>query len=394
MSNTLMNTYGLRKTMLTKGEGAYLWDSEGRRYLDALSGIAVCGLGHSHPTVTQAITEQASTLLHCSNLFLIEPQVTLGNKLIALSGMENIFFSNSGAEANEAAIKIARKFGNDKGITDPHIITFDGSFHGRTMATLSATGNEKVKTGFTPLVSGFKHAPYNDIAAIEQFACANTVAIMVEPIQGEGGVNVPDAGYLAALRALCDKNDWLLIVDEIQTGNGRTGKYFAYQYADIIPDVVTTAKGLGNGLPIGACLAAKKAANVLQPGNHGSTFGGNPLSCNGALAVVNTLVDGGIMQSGAEMGEYMIRAFKDALKHTSNVKDIRGKGMMIGIELHHPCPDFVEQAKQQGVILNVTAGNTIRMLPPLIYTKEQADSLVHTVTQLIFQTSEQPEPAL
>lgn len=381
--SALMNTYGERKTTLTKGDGPYLWDSEGRRYLDALSGIAVCGLGYNYPSVTQAISEQAKTLIHCSNLFLIEPQQELGKLLVQASGMDKVFFSNSGAEANEAAIKLARKYAQDKGITAPHIITCDKSFHGRTMATLSATGNPKVKAGFFPMVEGFSHVPYNDIEAIKQAATENTIAIMVEPIQGEGGVNVPADDYLTNLRALCDENGWLLILDEIQTGNGRTGAYFAYQHTNIHPDVVTTAKGLGNGVPIGACLAKGKAAEVFQPGNHGSTFGGNPLACSAAVATFKALVNDGIMKSGASTGNSMIAKFKERFANNPKVVEVKGQGMMMGIQLSQDCPTLVERAKEKNLLLNVTAGNTIRLLPPLILTEEQAQAVVDTVVQLV-----------
>ncbi|WP_018015848.1 acetylornithine transaminase [Teredinibacter turnerae] len=383
--SALMNTYGERTTTLVKGDGAYLWDSEGNRYLDALSGIAVCGLGYNHPAVTRAIAEQAEKLIHCSNLYLIEPQQALGQMLVDTSGMEKVFFSNSGAEANEAALKIARKFGQQKGISHPHVITADRSFHGRTMATLSATGNTKVKQGFEPLVEGFSHVPYNDVDAIKAAATSSTVAIMVEPVQGEGGVNVPAPDYLNALRELCDSNDWLLILDEIQTGNGRTGRFFAYQHNNILPDVVTTAKGLGNGVPIGACLARGKAAEILQPGNHGSTFGGNPLVCNAGLAATKTLLEQDLMTRAAALGEMMLTQFRETLSDVACVVDIRGKGLMIGIELDQPCGDLVAQAKQKGVLINVTAGNTIRLLPPLIISDEQARTIVDTVVDLIKQ---------
>lgn len=380
---TLMNTYGTRTTTLVKGEGPYVWDADGKRYLDALSGIAVCGLGYSHPAVTQAINEQATKLLHVSNLYLIEPQIALAKLLTGIAKMDNIFFSNSGAEANEAAIKIARKFGQDKGISEPHIITIENSFHGRTMATLSATGNPKVKVGFAPLVSGFSHVAYDSIEAIKQAATGNTVAVMVEPVQGEGGVRVPSSDYLMKLRELCDDNDWLLILDEIQTGNGRTGKYFAFQHSGIMPDVVTTAKGLGNGVPIGACLARGKAAGVLQPGNHGSTFGGNPLACNAALAVVKTIQEQRLCDRATNLGTSMVEAFKAELGNDDRVADIRGFGLMLGIELNVDCSDLVEKAKAEGLLINVTAGNTIRLLPPLIITDEQAEDIVRLVVNLI-----------
>lgn len=382
-TSAIMNTYGERNTTLIKGEGAYLWDSEGNRYLDALSGIAVCGLGYNHPAVTKAICEQAEKLIHCSNLYLIEPQQALGKLLVELSGMDKVFFSNSGAEANEAAIKIARKYGQQKSIAEPHVITADKSFHGRTMATLSATGNQKVKAGFEPLVSGFTHVTYNSIDAIEAAATANTVAIMVEPIQGEGGVNVPKANYLNQLRALCDANDWLLILDEIQTGNGRTGKFFAYQHNQILPDVVTTAKGLGNGVPIGACLARGRAADILQPGNHGSTFGGNPLVCNAGLAATRTLVNEGLIERAGTLGDSMMHALKEQLANNIKVNQVRGKGLMLGIELAEDCGELVAAAKAKGLLLNVTAGDTLRLLPPLIISDEQAQFIVQTVVELI-----------
>ena len=380
---SLMNTYGDRTTKLVKGEGPYVWDVDGTRYLDGLSGIAVCGLGHCHPAVTAAVTQQVQTLVHVSNLYLVDPQIELAKRLVEISGMDCVFFSNSGAEANEAAIKIARKYGNDKGITAPHIITAESSFHGRTMATLTATGNDKVKAGFTPLVEGFSHVPFNNIAAIEAAATANTVAVMIEPIQGEGGVHVPDSDYLNNLRTLCDNKGWLLILDEIQTGNGRTGSFFAYQQAGIKPDVVTTAKGLANGLPLGACLAKGPAATVLQPGNHGSTFGGNPIACAAGLATVNTIIEDNLCNRAAELGDYFLAQFKQALNQNVHVKDIRGKGLMLGIELDQPCAELVASANKRQLLMNVTAGNTIRLLPPLTLTETQADDIIAIVVDLI-----------
>ncbi len=384
-TQALMNTYGERAITLVKGEGMHLWDDQGRRYLDALSGIAVCALGHCHPAFTKAITEQAQTLVHVSNLYNIQPQQKLAEQLCQASGMEKVFFSNSGAEANEAAIKIARKYGNDKGIDNPTIITMGGSFHGRTMATLSATGNPKVHQGFQPLVSGFVQAPYDDVDAIKQLAEQhnNIVAILVEPVQGEGGVHVPSSDYLNQLRDFCDQYDWLLMLDEIQTGNGRTGKYFAFQHNGIKPDVVTTAKGLGNGLPIGACLAQGKAADVLQPGNHGSTFGGNPLACHGASAVVETLLNDKLIDNAAIQGQYLQDQFAKTLAGNDKVADIRGLGLMTGIELTQDCPELVAKAFEDGLLINVTAGNTIRLLPPLILSQSDADIIVEKVSALI-----------
>ncbi len=394
--SSVMKTYGELTTQIMKGEGPYVWDADGRRYLDALTGIAVCGLGHCPTQVTSAITKQANTLMHCSNLYNSEPQQLLGDALTQVSGMEKVFFSNSGAEANEAAIKIARKFGNDQGISQPEIIAAEKSFHGRTMATLTATGNDKVKTGFTPVLSGFQHVPFNNIEAIKQAANSNTVAIMVEPIQGEGGINVPSDGYLKELRALCDENNWLLILDEIQTGNGRTGKFFAYQHEGILPDVCTTAKGLGNGVPIGACLAAKKATNVLQAGNHGSTFGGNPVACAAALAVLKTLHDDDLIARAGELGNMMLSSLNEQLGsidgegRANGVVDIRGKGLMIGIELDRPCAEIVELAKAKSLLLNVTAGNTVRLLPPFILTDEQARTIVNTVSEIVLDFLKTP----
>ena len=383
MANALMNTYGERSTTLVKGEGIYVWDNHGNRYIDAISGIAVCGLGHCHPAVSRALCEQAETLVHCSNLYNIEHQQTLGETLQKISGMDKVFFSNSGAEANEAALKIARKFGQDRGISSPEVITAEKSFHGRTMATLSATGNAKVKAGFSPLLSGFQHADFNDIESIKKHSSSNTVAIMVEPVQGEGGIHVANDHFLKELRELCDQNNWLLILDEIQTGNGRTGRYFAFQHEDILPDVVTTAKGLGNGVPIGACLAQGEAAAVLQPGNHGSTFGGNPLATRAALAVVNELTNSDLIANAEKMGTLMLTSFQQRLEGNTRVNTIRGKGLMLGIELNNDCGDLVEKGKQLGILINVTAGNTIRLLPPLIIDREQALDIVDKVVELI-----------
>ncbi len=382
-----MNTYGSRSTTLVKGDGAYLWDDCGKRYLDGLSGIAVCGLGHNHPQVTQAIQQQAEILLHTSNLYQIESQIALGEKLAVLANMDKVFFGNSGAEANEAAIKIARKYGCDRGVDKPIVITTNNSFHGRTLATLSATGNPKIKTGFAPLLNDFIHVPYNNMDAIIAAANDQVVAIMVEPIQGEGGIQIPDDDYLGKLRSLCDQHHWLLMLDEIQTGNGRTGKYFCYQHSDILPDVVTTAKGLGNGVPIGACLARRHAAEVFAPGNHGSTFGGNPLACSAALATVNTISAAGFLTRVTKLGHWMLATFKEKLAECPHVHDIRGRGLIIGIELNQPCSSLVESAKQQGLLINVTAGNTLRLLPPLILNDEQAETLVDIVVEIVLNFS-------
>lgn len=382
--STLMNTYGERTLTLVKGEGSRVWDDAGNSYIDGISGIAVCGLGHSHPAVTRAITEQAGTLLHVSNLYNIPPQRELADKLCQASGMDQLFFSNSGAEANEAAIKIARKYGNDQGIDNPTVVVMNNAFHGRTMATLSATGNHKVQEGFAPLLPGFVRAPFNDVAAIEVLAAKhkNIVAILAEPVQGEGGVKVPADDYLNKLRELCDRHEWLLMLDEIQTGNGRTGQYFAYQHNGIKPDVVTTAKGLGNGVPIGACLTHGKASGVFGPGNHGSTFGGNPLACHTACAVVDAL-DSDLLGKVAERGEQIYATLRQSIGELEQVVEIRGHGLMIGIELAEPCPELVAKARELGLLINVTAGNTIRLLPTFVMTDEETDELVNGIITLV-----------
>lgn len=384
-SNALMNTYGQRALTLAKGEGAYVWDDQGKKYLDALAGIAVCGLGHAHPAVTAAVADQAQTLVHCSNLYNIPAQEALADKLSALSGMSNMFFSNSGAEANEAAIKITRLHGHAKGVELPTIIVTDQAFHGRTLATLTATGNRKVHAGFEPLVRGFSRAPFNDIDALQAIGenNPNIVAVLVEPIQGEGGVNIPSPDYLQQLRALCDAKGWLLMLDEIQTANGRTGTFFHYQQHNILPDVVTIAKGLGNGVPIGACLTHGPAAQLMQPGNHGSTFGGNPIACAAALATVETIENENLAQRASELGAHLLQTFSTELAGCDKVKDIRGSGLMIGIELSEPCAGLVAQAADKGLLINVTAGSVIRLLPPLIFSDEQAEQLVDILVPLI-----------
>ena len=381
----VMPTYKRLPVSFTRGEGAYLWDSQGNRYLDALSGIAVCGLGHAHPSVTEAISAQAKRLIHTSNLYGIPVQEALSDALVELSGMDVVFFCNSGAEANEAAIKIARVFGHRKGIELPEIIVANGSFHGRTLATLSATGNPKVHAGFEPLVHGFVRVPYDDLAAVESAGKdhAGIVAVLVEPILGEGGVVVPDPDYLRGLRDLCDRFDWLLILDEVQTGMGRTGAWFAYQHAGILPDVMTLAKALGNGVPIGACLARSAAAEALGPGSHGSTFGGNPLACAAAQAVIDSVREQGLVGRAAQAGNRLVAGLTRELQGQNCVADIRGRGLMIGIELTRPCGDLVELALQRGLLINVTAERTVRLLPPLIIDDNQIDEIVSVLGELI-----------
>ncbi|MGB2288008.1 MAG: aspartate aminotransferase family protein [Porticoccaceae bacterium] len=384
-TNSIMNTYGTKIATLVEGRGSWLWDNRSNKYLDALSGIAVCGLGHSHPNIAAAVTEQANTLTHCSNFFDIPNQQNLADKLRAISGMTNVFFGNSGAEANEAAIKMARLHGHKKGIKLPTIVVMDNAFHGRTLATLTASGSRKIQAGFEPLVRGFVRGPYNDIQALETIGDNNTdiCAILVEPIQGEGGIRMADADYLQKLRKLCDQRGWLLMLDEVQTGNGRTGKYFCYQHSDILPDVVTTSKGLGNGVPIGACLASGDAAELMQPGNHGSTFGGNPLSCAAGLAVVNTIINDGLEQRATALGDRIMNGLRKILANVNHVKEIRGMGCMIGIELDKPCKSLFAAAMDKGLIINVTAESVVRLLPPLIMTDDEADQLVDILAPLI-----------
>ena len=381
----IMSTYSPMPVTFVSGNGAILTDTEGKEYLDALSGIAVCGLGHAHPAVAKAISEQANKLIHTSNLYQIENQQNLADKLCELSGLDRVFFSNSGAEANEAAIKLARLYGHQKNIDLPTIVVMENSFHGRTMATLSATGSRKVQAGFEPLVQGFVRAPYNDIESIENIAKnnSNIVAVLVEPIQGESGIQIPDADYLNKLRELCDQNEWLLMLDEIQTGMGRTGKWFAFQHSNIKPDVMTLAKALGNGVPIGACLASEKAASVMKPGNHGSTFGGNPLACAAGLAVIETMESEQLVAKAKDMGTYLLEALQKELANVAGVREVRGLGLMLGIELEQPCTELFGKALDEGLLLAIQADSIIRLLPPLILNKQQADTIVQKTTHLI-----------
>lgn len=380
-----MPTYKRLSVTFQRGEGAWLWDTAGKRYLDALSGIAVCGLGHAHPVVRDALCEQAGLLIHTSNLYCIDQQESLGEMLTAVARMDKVFFANSGAEANEAAIKLARLHAHRNGIEQPAILVMEDGFHGRTLATLTATGNRKVQAGFEPLVQGFLRVPFNDLDAIETVAAnrSNIAAILVEPIQGEGGVNIPADDYLPRLREICDQRGWLLMLDEIQTGVGRTGRWFAHQHTGMVPDVMTLAKALGNGVPIGACLARGAAAEVLTAGTHGTTFGGNPLVCRVARTVMDLVQQDGLADRAAETGDYLLTGFRQSLGRLSGVVDIRGKGLMLGIELDRPCADLVIQALDDGVLINVTAERVIRLLPPLILDRAQADLLLETVTRLV-----------
>lgn len=392
MTSHIMPTYGRLPISFERGEGAWLFDQNNHRYLDALSGIAVCNLGHAHPVVHHAICRQSEKLLHTSNLYGIAVQEMLADRLTEKSAMDNVFFCNSGAEANEAAIKLARKYGHQQGIENPAIIVMEKSFHGRTLATLSATGNIKIQQGFAPLLEGFVRVPYNDITAIEQAIelHSNVVAVLVEPIQGEGGVNIPAADYLNEIRRLCDQHKLLMMLDEIQTGVGRTGKFLAYQHNAILPDVCTLAKALGNGVPIGACLARGKAAQVLTAGNHGSTFGGNPLACSAALAVLATLDAENLIEQAAQKGDAICSKFAEKLGGNVHVIDIRHKGLMIGIELDRPCAELVHSALQQYLLINVTSEKVIRLLPPLIINEPQISQLVENLSALIHKHTDTP----
>ncbi len=387
MSDHLMNTYMRQPVTFTKGEGVWLWDANGEKYLDALAGVAVNGLGHAHPKLVAAISEQAAKLIHVSNIYQIAEQAALADKLCAISGMDKVFFCNSGCEANEASIKLARLYGHNKGISSPEIIVMDKSFHGRTMATLSATGNRKVQAGFEPLVSGFIRVPYDDVDAVKQVASSNpnVVAILVEPVQGEGGINIPkdSSAYLETLRQICDAHGWLLMVDEVQTGIGRTGTWFAYQHTAIMPDVMSLAKGLGSGVPIGACLARGKAAEVFVYGKHGSTFGGNPLACAAGLATLATIEDEGLCAHAEKMGELIKLGFQTAFADTPAVKMVRNAGLMIGIELDRPCGELVKMALEAKLLINVTADKVVRLLPPLVIKQDEAQELVKRLSAVI-----------
>ena len=381
----VMNTYGRLPVAFTHGQGVWLWDAQGKRYMDALGGIAVNTLGHAHPRLVQTISSQAGRLIHTSNLYQITEQENLADKLAAISGMDKMFFCNSGCEANEAAIKIARLYAKGKGVENPAIIVMEKSFHGRTLATLSATGSRKVQAGFEPLVSGFVRVPYDDLEAVRQVAQhnRNVVAVLVEPIQGEGGINVGHLEYLQGLRALCDEYQWLLMLDEIQCGLGRTGKWFFYQHAGVLPDVATLAKGLAGGIPIGVCLARGAAADVFKPGNHGSTFGGNPFACAAALTTLEVIEQDRLLDNATRMGDALRAGFAASLAGLKGVVAIRGVGLMIGIELDRPCSDLIARALAAGLLINVTADKVVRLLPPLTLSADEARQLVDTLTPLI-----------
>jgi len=389
-----MNTYGRLPIALSHGAGCHVWDTDGKRYLDALGGIAVNTLGHAHPKLVAALQDQVAKLIHTSNYYHIPDQERLAAKLVELSGMTNVFFCNSGLEANEGALKMARKFGHDKGITHPKVVVYERAFHGRSIATLSATGNSKIQAGFGPLVEDFIRVPINDIDAIKT-ATANrddVVAVFFEAIQGEGGVNPLDDAYMRDVRALCDERDWLLMIDEVQCGIGRTGKWFAHQWAGITPDVMPLAKGLGSGVPIGAIVAGPKAAKILQPGNHGSTFGGNPLAMRAGLETLAIMESEDLLTNASTVGDYFVNALKEAFKAETGVVSIRGRGLMVGVELNQPCGALVGQAAEAGLLISVTADSVIRMVPPLILTVEQAQTVVDLLKPLVINLLHPTQP--
>jgi acetylornithine aminotransferase len=379
-----MKTYSPQPVAFARGEGAWLWDTDGRRYLDALAGIAVSGLGHGHPELTRRIAEQAARLIHTSNLFRVVEQERLAEKLCSITGMENAFFCNSGSEANECAIKLARLHSSQRGIENPCIVVMEKAWHGRTLATLSATGSRKAQAGFEPLMGGFLRVPYNDVGAVERLAeHPSVVAVLLEVLQGEGGIHVADAEYLRKLRELCDRRQWLLMIDEVQSGMGRTGKWLASQWSGVVPDVITLAKGLGSGVPIGACLARGVAAQVFKPGNHGTTFGGGPLVSVAGLATLEIIERDGILANSARMGEIVMEGLRRELAGNAGVKEVRGKGLMIGVELDRPCGDLVRRALGAGLVINVTAEKVVRLLPPLIINESEAREIVSRLAPLV-----------
>jgi acetylornithine/N-succinyldiaminopimelate aminotransferase len=381
-----MNTYPRLPLTFACGEGVWLWDLQGNKYLDALCGIAVTNIGHAHPRLTAAIAKQSKLLMHCSNIYRVAAQEELAQKLCELSGMHSVFFCNSGAEANEAAIKLARLHAHRRGIHEPIIVVMESAFHGRTLATLAATGNTKAQAGFGPLPSGFLRIPYGDINTLRALRRKRSiVAVMVEPIQGEGGIRLPPPGYLQQVRDICTRKNWLMILDEIQCGMGRSGRWFAHQHEGITPDVMTLAKGLGGGFPIGACLAQGEAAELFGPGSHGSTFGGNPLACRAAQAVVETVINDDLCARAAALGERMQNGLREGLSGIDGVIEIRGRGLLIGVELNRPCGELVKLALDKHLLINVTAERVIRLLPPLILKDSEADQIVATVVELVKQ---------
>jgi acetylornithine/N-succinyldiaminopimelate aminotransferase len=395
-STPLMSTYGRLPVAFSHGDGAWLFDTRGRRYLDCLSGIAVNTLGHNHPDLVAALREQVGRIIHCSNLFEVPLQTELASRLVAVSGMTNVFFCNSGLEANEAAIKIARKYGHGKGIAEPEIVVYEKAFHGRSLATLSATGNAKVQKGFEPLVGGFPRVPLNDAQALRQVVehNPNVVAVFLEAIQGEGGIQPASIEYLREARRLCDERGLLLMIDEVQCGTGRTGKWFAHQWAGILPDVMPLAKGLSSGVPVGAVVAHGAAAEVFQPGNHGTTFGGNPLAMRAGLVTMAVMERDDLLGNATRVGDYLVQCLTQAIGGLPGVREIRGRGLMLGIELDRPCGELVQRSLDAGLVLNVTADTVIRLLPPLIFTRDHVDHLVERLAPLVRQhLANSPAPA-
>jgi acetylornithine/N-succinyldiaminopimelate aminotransferase len=391
-NSPVMPTYAPQPVAFERGQGAWLYDTEGRRYLDLLAGIAVNTLGHNHPRLVAAIADQAAKIIHCSNLFEIPLRERLAQRLVDLSGMTNVFFCNSGLEANEAAIKIARLYGHNRGVALPEIVVYERAFHGRSLATLSATGNDKVQKGFEPLVPGFVRVPLNDIAALERVAAErpNVVAVFLEAIQGEGGIQPARVDYLRQVRELCDRRQWLMMVDEVQCGTGRTGRWFAHQWAGILPDVMPLAKGLASGIPVGAVVAHGVAAETFRPGNHGTTFGGNPLAMRAGLTTIEVMEDDGLLENAALMGRRLMDGLRDGLRDVEGVVEVRGTGLMIGVELERPCPQVVGQALKAGLVINVTAESVVRLLPPLILDAEQADLAVSLLLPIIREAAARP----
>ncbi len=389
----VMNTYGRLPIALSHGQGCWVWDTQGRRYLDGLGGIAVNTLGHNHARLVPALQDQLTKMIHCSNYYEVPQQEQLAQRLCEISGLDTAFFCSTGLEANEAALKIARKFGHDRGIERPQIIVYEKAFHGRSIATLSATGNPKVQAGFGPLVEGFVRVPLNDLAAVEAVARTHpdVVAVFLETIQGEGGITASRVDVLQGLRALCDRQNWLLMLDEVQCGIGRTGRWFAHQWAGIKPDVMPLAKGLGSGVPIGAVVAGARAATVLGPGNHGTTFGGNPLAMRAGVETLRIMVEDDLMNNAAERGAQLRAAFDSQLGAVPGVKEIRGQGLMIGIELDRPCGALLQRAADAGLMISITADSVIRLLPPLIISPSEADQIVQILVPLVQAYLAQPQ---
>jgi acetylornithine aminotransferase len=383
----VMNTYGRLPIALTHGRGCRVWDTEGREYLDALAGIAVNTLGHAHPKLVPALQEQVAKMIHCCNYYHVPDQERLAQMLVERSGMTNVFFCNSGLEANEAALKLARKFGHDKGIDRPEVVVFEGAFHGRSIATLSATANPKIHAGFTPLLEGFVRVPRNDIAALKQATAGNTniTAVFFEAIQGEGGIHPMTVDFMRELRALCDERDWLFMVDEVQCGIGRTGKWFAHQWAGIVPDVMPLAKGLGSGVPVGAVVTGPKAATIFQPGNHGTTFGGNPLAMRAGVETLRIMEEDGLLANAQRVGEHLQQALRQGLQGVAGLVEVRGQGLMIGVQLDRPCGALTQRAADAGLLISVTADSVIRLVPPLIMTTAEADEVSQRLLPLIQQ---------